>query len=663
MRLTAPFLMYHSKVNLKAVVSRFLFVFALIFVSAPALGAEAIISHSSIIDVQIDRSIIVTETIRVKSESREIKRGIWRYIPTESRGDNGYAIDHGLEILEVLRDGEPDDWHSESEASGERIYIGNADVYLQPGIYTYKLKYRTWRQVRDLPNDDQIYWNATGNFWNFPIQTSVAQVRLPEAAQIIGTGVYTGRFGEDGEDATISFDGSTRVIFRSTRSFAPGEGMSIVVGFEKGLMAPPSSWDKFWDYISDRRALFLPAISFLIVFTYFYSAWNAVGRDPQKGTIIPLFYPPKDFSPALTHYVHNFGWKKSGWTAFTAALISLATKGLVKLGQSNKDTKVTVTDKEPDDLPSGELKLYTWFHAKGSVTINKDIGKSLHELHADFIETIEDENRRTYFNRNTGFIITGLALSLLSLVGMLYFEVLHFVWLVVAIVAGVFVAMVSGMLSHAGKGVRMSRGIGFFIFFVLLSNVSTGFLASLELFDFGELYSGDFWSNTKGFVQGQPGAIAAISIVIINVGFGLTMRAATVQGRKIMDQIEGFKLYMETAEKERLNIHGAPDLTVDRFEQILPYAVALGVEKPWSEHFEKELARNAVNPDEQSYNPAWHTGRGWRASRIASNIATTASGMSAAMIAAQPASSSSSGFSSGVGFSGGGGGGGGGGGW
>lgn len=663
MRLTAPFQMYHSKVNLKAVLSRFLFVFAFLFVSGPALGAETIISHSSIIEVQTDRSIIVTETIRVKSEAREIKRGIWRYIPTESRGDNGYAIDHGLEVLEVLRDGKLDDWHSESEASGERIYIGNADVFLKPGIYTYKLKYRTWRLVRDLPEADEIYWNATGNFWNFPIQAAVAQVRLPEGVKIQQARVFTGGFGSTANNGMITYDGALNIIFRSNQAFAPGEGMSVVVGFEKGLMEPPSDWDRFWTYISDRRALFLPALSFLIVFAYFYSAWNAVGRDPQKGTIIPLFYPPKNFSPALTHYVHNFGWKKSGWTAFTAALISLATKGLVKLGQSGKDTNVTVTDKEPDDLPSGELKLYTWFHAKGSVTINKDIGKSLHELHADFIETIEDENRRTYFNRNTGFIILGLALSLLSLVGMLYFEVLHFVWLVVAIVAGIFVAMVSGMLSHAGKGVRISRGIGFFIFFVLLSNVSSGFLASLDLFDFGALYTGDFWASTKGFVQGQPGAIAAISIVVINVGFGLTMRAATVQGRKIMDQIEGFKLYMETAEKERLNIHGAPDLTVERFEKILPYAVALGVEKPWSEHFEKELARNAVNPDDQSYNPAWHTGRGWRTSRIASNIASTASGMSAAMIAAQPASSSSSGFSSGGGFSGGGGGGGGGGGW
>ena len=81
---------------------------------------------------------------------------------------------------------------------------------------------------------------------------------------------------------------------------------------------------------------------------------------------------------------------------------------------------------------------------------------------------------------------------------------------------------------------------------------------------------------------------------VVNVVFAILMRAPTVQGRKLMDQIDGFKMYLETAEKNRLNIVGEPPMTVERFEGILPYAIALGVEKPWSEHFEGELSRNAV---------------------------------------------------------------------
>jgi len=110
-------------------------------------------------------------------------------------------------------------------------------------------------------------------------------------------------------------------------------------------------------------------------------------------------------------------------------------------------------------------------------------------------------------------------------------------------------------------------------------------------------------------------------------------------------------------------------MTVERFERILPYAIALGVEKPWSEHFEGELARHAVSDvTDNYYRPRWYAGSSdFSTSRISNAVSAAAAGMSAAMVAAQPVQASSSGFSSsgggGGGSSGGGGGGGGGGGW
>jgi len=163
--------------------------------------------------------------------------------------------------------------------------------------------------------------------------------------------------------------------------------------------------------------------------------------------------------------------------------------------------------------------------------------------------------------------------------------------------------------------------------------------------------------------------IGAASIIFINVVFAVLMRAPTVQGRNIMDQLDGFKMYMNTAEKNRLNMNNEPPMTVERFERILPYAIALGVEKPWSEHFEAELARNAVaDAQGSSYAPGFYSGRSWSSGSgsFANTVSSVATGMSAAMVAAQPSSSSGSGFSSGGGGgggSGGGGGGGGGGGW
>ena len=75
------------------------------------------------------------------------------------------------------------------------------------------------------------------------------------------------------------------------------------------------------------------------------------------------------------------------------------------------------------------------------------------------------------------------------------------------------------------------------------------------------------------------------------------MKAPTLAGRKILDQIEGFKLYLSVAEKDRLNLANPPELTPALFEQFLPYALALGVEQKWSEQFSRP-------PDDRRHRPS-----------------------------------------------------------
>lgn len=89
-----------------------------------------------------------------------------------------------------------------------------------------------------------------------------------------------------------------------------------------------------------------------------------------------------------------------------------------------------------------------------------------------------------------------------------------------------------------------------------------------------------------GFPLALIGGLAAL-----NGLFYYLLRAPTAAGRVIMDRIEGLELYLRTAETERMNMTGAPDLTTETFERLLPYAIALEAEKPWSEAFVKAFAR------------------------------------------------------------------------
>ena len=110
----------------------------------------------------------------------------------------------------------------------------------------------------------------------------------------------------------------------------------------------------------------------------------------------------------------------------------------------------------------------------------------------------------------------------------------------------------------------------------------------------------------------------------------------------------------------------APDMSTVHFEELLPYAVALGVEKPWSNAFEGWLSTAAGAAAAASYHPNWYSGRTFDAHRVSHSLSNTTSAMAQSFRSSLPVpKSSSSGFSGGSsgGFSGGGGGGGGGGGW
>ncbi|MCR9183553.1 MAG: DUF2207 domain-containing protein [Flavobacteriaceae bacterium] len=152
-----------------------------------------------------------------------------------------------------------------------------------------------------------------------------------------------------------------------------------------------------------------------------------------------------------------------------------------------------------------------------------------------------------------------------------------------------------------------------------------------------------------------------ILLVILVAIFTYLIKAPTVLGRKIMDDIEGFKMYLSVAEQKQLDSLHEPEMTVERFEAMLPYAIALGVENQWGNKFENSLAKSLQ--ETKSYNPSWYTGA---AAGMAFSPAKFSSDMgrsfSSAISSASTPPGSSSG-SGGGGSSGGGGGGGGGGGW
>ena len=316
-------------------------------------------------------------------------------------------------------------------------------------------------------------------------------------------------------------------------------------------------------------------------------------------------------------------------------------------------------------LPPGERAILSWVKLHGGAAkIDRANGGPVAKVGEDFTSAIENENRNRFFRRNLGYVLIGVAMTAAAIAGVIAFGGLRDEDILIiagtgfaGFWLGMFLVPILLALFGATRFASVVRAV--LTLFVLGVFVSIAFTVVQGLFPNG---FGDVLPLLWSLFESYPFPFALVTaFATLNGLFLYLMRAPTALGRPIMDRLAGFKLYLETAESGRLNLQ-APEITAERFEALLPYAVALDVEKPWSEAFAAALRR--AHPGDADpmhyYQPAWHSGSTWSGGDFGRAVSSTVAGVSGALASAVPVSSGSSGFSSGGGGSGGGGGGGGG---
>jgi len=556
----------------------------LILVAAPARAAELILDFDSLIVVHPDSTMTVTETIQVIAEGREIRRGIVREFPTTYRTADGRRVRVGFTVEAVERNGAPEPFRVESEGNGRAVYIGRREVLLEPGRHVYTIRYRTTRQLGFFPTYDELYWNVTGTGWIFPILRAGAEIVLPAGATVVQSAAYTGPMGATGRDfVAVPPRRGGAAAFATTRPLQGREGLTVAVGWPKGFVTEPGGLQQALYLVRDHREDLGVLVLFLMVLGYFGWSWWQVGRDPPRGTIIPLFAPPQGLSPAAARYLRRMAFDS---TVFAATIVNLAVHGCLRIEDAPDAFRLQRLDGKTEDLdPLERAALLALMPAAGSaitlaVANQTRIGPAQTAIQEELARRFQPE----MFVSNLGRMIIGFILSIVAVLVMLVLQPTP--WILVP---------------------------------------------------------------------------AIILLAAANLLFLRLLKAPTPAGRKVMDEIEGFRMYLSAAEQPRLEVLHPPDRTPALFERYLPYALALGVEQQWAEQFAAVLAAAAAKPGE-SYAPGWYDGRGrggFRLDRIGSRLG----GALAAGIASSATPPGKSSGSSGGGFSGGGGGGGGGRGW
>ena len=278
---------------------RSFFIFILLALALPLLvraqfSQEEIVSWQSRLNIKADSSLIVSEEI-VYDFGENRRHGIYRDIPVKYQTNRGRrSVD--LVVLAVKRDGTPEPYLVRRQGNNIRIRIGDADHTIT-GQHTYGLTYQVRRALNYFDNYDELYWNVTGDKWSVPIKQAQAEIILPAAVKQadLQLACYQGRFGS--QDRCVIKQRPDGVILAETRGMLrPGEGITIAVGFPKGLVAEPSLLERLWWMVKDDLVLFLPVIVLLVMFYL----WYRYGRDPRgRGTIIAEYEPPAGLTPIL----------------------------------------------------------------------------------------------------------------------------------------------------------------------------------------------------------------------------------------------------------------------------------------------------------------------------------------------------------------------------
>jgi len=487
--------------------------------------------------IQPDASVQVTETILYVFGDDD-RHGIFRTIPTEYETPLGFRSIELSDVVVVDERGNPQPFDVSQEGDNRQIKIGDPDVFVS-GTKTYRLSYTVSRVVTYTDQYDEFYWNATGAQWNVPIMRASAEVVLPRTipAAEVRAACYQGSLGSvqsctKVEDASDSVE---KIRFEASRLLERGEGLTVAVGFAKGVVYEPTALERAASVATDNAVVVVP---FLVLAVMFW-LWYTRGRDPKgRGTIIPEYDTPDKLTPLEVSVIQNSSARNE---AVSAEIVYLAVRGYLKI--------VRTTEK----------KMFL-FESTDYILTKLQSGDDL----SGFDKTLFDE-----------LFKAGDEIKLSSLK-----EKFH------TTASKVKAAAKKSVIS---KKYYPNDPVVVFVFYTLLGGAVISVFALM------------------GAVLGQATIFSGIASGAIIFLFGMIMPKVTKKGAVAREHIKGLKMYMDVAEKARINFHSAPEKSPELFEKLLPYAMVLGVEKAWAQQFEGIYTQSPSwysDPSLSSFNPA-----------------------------------------------------------
>lgn len=591
-------------------------------VVAQADEAYQITAYTVTVSVSQENVCHIQEDIQVSfSQSRH---GIYRNIPlsyTISREDG--TTDRVRSKLDNIKCNAQ---FSTNRSQGNmQIKIGDPDVTVS-GEQSYSLSYDYHLGKDPLKDKDEFYLNLIGTEWDTTINNVKFSVVMPSAIDQEKLGMsygYQGAVSNEGLQYTVQ-DNILAGFLDSSITLRPGQGLTVRMELPDGYFIYHPEFPT-----AAVGAILLAVISMIVSFVL----WKYYGKDDPVVEVIE-FHPPAALNSLETALAYK---GKVDGEDVVSLIVYLAQKGYIEISEKGKHDFTLRKIKEYDGTNYSERIFMNDLFAKLPVVEKADLKNKFYKTVNKITKIMNSKrNQRVLFfdssmNKNWIFYV----MAVLSIVLAFYKPLTDsgsppVNAIVTPVLLGSVFMFVLRMLFQPGQLIgriyMVIWGFGFF-------GISGTMLFQSVLY------------------ADLPYQVACIICMIASgviMFFLHFMPKRTEYGNKILGYIQGFKEFLETAEKDRLE--ALVEENPQYFYEILPYTYVLDVSDKWMKKFEDI----ALEP------PNWY-----RSSHSAFHMASFHQGLRQTMKSASASMTSSPGGGghSGGGHSGGGHGGGGGGSW
>lgn len=278
--------------------------------------------ESFVVDIEVQQNADVWVTEHITYNFPDEKHGIYRCVPTLHAEQPASLLQEryiDVTFESVSMDGTDVPYTRERDGKNTCVRIGDPDTTID-GKHVYTIHYVVSGGLSYLEyGGAELYWNATGNDWEVPIDLVEVYIRGTEGLLLRERACYRGVTGDDSScEMRTSVDGEP--IF-TARNLFPGEGITVAQALNRANLPID---------VRERYGILWKILAFVGVVAcgFGIGLYRYKTKEKTDAPIIPQYEPYPGVKPMYAGYLFD---KILDPRDITAGIVYLAEQGYLTI--------------------------------------------------------------------------------------------------------------------------------------------------------------------------------------------------------------------------------------------------------------------------------------------------------------------------------------------